>query len=76
MRVLVADFVSLAVVHSLVMAIIQMANIGGSVYAKKCCPISLGVLCRQQYNEKEHQGEHIGLDPYDRRRWADGRLIG
>lgn len=74
MRVLLADLPQLAVVHGLVMARIQMAKIGVSVYAKKCCPISLGILCRKEYDEKEHQGEDVALDPFDKRRWAERQI--
>jgi hypothetical protein len=74
MRILLADMPQLTVVHGLVMARIQMAKIGVSVYSKKCCPISLGILCRQEYNEKEHQGEDISLDPFDKKRWAERQI--
>jgi hypothetical protein len=74
MRVLLADLPQLAVVHGLVMARIQTAKLGVSVYARKCCPISLGILCRKEYNEKEHQGEDVALDPFDKRRWAERQI--
>ena len=74
MTVLLADMPQLVVVHGLVMARIQKAKIGVNVYSKKCCPISVGILCRKEYSEKEHQGEDVGLDPFDKKRWAERQI--
>jgi hypothetical protein len=74
MTVLLADMPQLVVVHGLVMARIQKAKIGVSVFSKKCCPISVGILCRKEYSEKEHQGEDVGLDPFDKKRWAERQI--
>lgn len=74
MTVLLADMPQLVVVHGLVMARIQKARIGVSVFSKKCCPISVGILCRKEYSEKEHQGEDVGLDPFDKKRWAERQI--
>lgn len=74
MSVLLSDMPQLAVVHGLVRARIQKAKMGVNVFSKKCCPISVGVLCRKKYNEKEHQGEDVGLDPFDKKRWAERQI--
>lgn len=74
LKVLLADSPQLAVVLGLVMARIQKAKIGVSVYAEKCSPISLGVLCREKYDQKRHQGEDVQMDPYDKKRWAERQI--
>lgn len=74
MTVLLSDMPQLAVVHGLVSARIQKAKMGVNVFSKKCCPISVGVLCRKEYNEKEHQGEDVELDPFDKKRYAERQI--
>ena len=74
MTVLLSDMPQLAVVHGLVSARIQKAKMGVNVFSKKCCPISVGVLCRKEYNEKEHQGEDVELDPFDKKRDAERQI--
>jgi hypothetical protein len=74
MKVLLADSPQLAVVIGLVLAQIQRCKSGVNVYAKKRCPISLGILCRKPYNVTEHQGEVVELDPYDKKRWAERQI--
>lgn len=74
LKVLLADSPQLAVALGLVMARIQKAKIGVSVYAEKCSPISLGVLCREKYDQKKHQGEDVQMDPYDKKRWAERQI--
>jgi hypothetical protein len=74
MRVLLSDTPQLAVVHGLVRARIQRAKRGVNVFSKKVSPISVGVLCRRKYNEKEHQGEDVALDPFDKKRWAERQI--
>jgi hypothetical protein len=74
MEVLLSDMPQLAVVHGLVTARIQKAKIGVNVFSLKCSPISVGILCRKKYDEKEHQGEDVRLDPFDKKRWADRQI--
>jgi len=74
LKVLLADSPQLAVVLGLVMARIQKAKTSVSVYAEKCSPISLGVLCREKYDQKKHQGEDVQMDPYDKKRWAERQI--
>lgn len=74
MTVLLADMPQLVVVHGLVIARIQKVKMGVNVFSQKCCPISVGILCRKEYNEKEHQGEDVGLDPFDKKRWAERQI--
>jgi len=74
MTVLIADMPQLVVAHGLVMARIQKVKLGVNVFTTKCCPISVGILCRKEYDEKEHQGEDVGLDPLDKKRWAERQI--
>jgi hypothetical protein len=74
MEVLLSDMPQLVVAHGLVKARIQTAKIGVGVFAKKVSPISVGVLCRKKYDEKEHQGEDVKLDPFDKKRWAERQI--
>jgi hypothetical protein len=74
MKILLADEPQLAVVHGLLMARTQLAKIGINVYARKCCPISLGVLCREEYDQAKHQGEQVTMDPFDKKRWAERQI--
>ena len=74
MNVLIADMPQLVVAHGLVMARIQKVKLGVSVFTLKCCPTSVGILCRKEYDEKEHQGEDAGLDPLDKKRWAERQI--
>ena len=74
MTVLVSDMPQLAVVCGLVRARIQKAKMRVNVFSKKCCPISVGVLCREEYNEKVHQGEDVELDNLDKKRYAERQI--
>ncbi|KAK6441672.1 hypothetical protein LTR95_002088 [Oleoguttula sp. CCFEE 5521] len=74
MKVLLADQPQLAVVHGLIMAKSQLVKLGLDVYAKKCCPISVGILSREKYDQSKHQGETVTLDPLDNQRWAERQI--
>ena len=64
----------LAVVHGLVSARSQEPKGGPEMYSLRCCPISFGILCREQYDESKHQGETIVLDPFDKKKWAERQV--
>ena len=56
------------------MSRIQTTRGGPDMYQLRCCPISLGIVCREIYDETKHQGEDIVEDPYDKRQWAERQI--
>lgn len=44
------------------------------VYSRRCCRSSYGIVCRQLYDPKKHQGEDVKIDPRDKQKWAEGQI--
>ncbi|KAK5072461.1 hypothetical protein LTR64_005068 [Lithohypha guttulata] len=70
LQILCASEPQLAVAKGLVMDRVQKLKEGVGVYTGKCSRVSYGVLCRQPYDKKIHNGEFVEVDPLDKQRWA------
>ena len=44
------------------------------MYPLRCCPISFGIVCREEYDATKHQGEIVVIDPFDKKRWAERQI--
>ena len=64
----------LAVVQGLVTDRTQKIFRGTGVYQDRCCRISFGVVCREEYDEVRHRGEKVTTDPLDKSRWAEDQI--
>lgn len=40
------------------------------IYARRCCPVSYGILCRERYDPEKHAGEQVSKDDYDDETWV------
>jgi hypothetical protein len=74
LRILKAPKPQLAVVHGLVMDRVQRIKEDKVVYKERCCRNSYGILVRQLYDPKLHQGEDVETDPRDRKKWAINQI--
>lgn len=45
-----------------------------AIYAERCCRNSYGILVRHLYDQTQHQGEHVVVDPRDGRKWATQQI--
>ena len=64
----------LAVVQGLVIDRTQKISRGTGVYRDRCCRVSFGVVCREEYDEIKHRGEKVTTDPLDKSRWAEDQV--
>ncbi|GIZ49319.1 hypothetical protein CKM354_001235100 [Cercospora kikuchii] len=74
MEVLLASDPQLAVAHGLVMARTQALRGGPEVLSTRRSPVSYGVLCREVYDSKKHQGEDVTKDAFDKKRYAEKQV--
>ncbi|CAK3794283.1 Hypothetical predicted protein [Lecanosticta acicola] len=74
MKMLVASEPQLAVVHGLVLARAQAYRTGTEFLAQRCSPVSYGIVCREPYDPKRHQGQMIVQDEHDKRLWAADQI--
>lgn len=52
----------------------QEINQGTPIYKDRCCRVSYGVECREQYDPIKHRGEPVVEDIYDGKRWAEHQV--
>lgn len=64
----------LAVVQGLVMERIQVISRGRNVYQDRRCRTSFGVVVNKPYDELQHRGEPVRIDPFDKMRWAEDQI--
>nr|OQO26109.1 hypothetical protein B0A51_04503 [Rachicladosporium sp. CCFEE 5018] len=69
-----SDFPGVGIEDSRLVISSQLVKLGLDVYAQKCCPISVGILSREKYDQTKHQGETVTLDPLDNQRWAERQI--
>ncbi|KAK4982639.1 hypothetical protein LTR50_007651 [Elasticomyces elasticus] len=75
MAILIAAEPQLAVVQGLVYARVQALKGGPELLSSRRCPVSYGVVVRELWNPREHQGEYIQRDPLDKKRWAENQIF-
>lgn len=68
------DSRQLAVVQGLVTDRTQKIFRGTGVYQDRCCRVSFGVVCREEYDKMRHRGENVTIDPLDKSRWAEDQI--
>jgi hypothetical protein len=64
----------LAVVHGLVMDRVQRIREERLIYKERYCRNSYGIVTRQVYSPKRHQGERTMRDPRDRKLWVINQI--
>lgn len=55
----------------------QMTSLGAMVFKERCCRLSYGILCREEYdpeNNPTHIGQVIYKSPYDGKNWVEGQI--
>lgn len=53
---------------------VQALSRGTVVYKDRCCRLSFGVVGREPYNAVKHHGDKVTVDPFDKKRWAEGQI--
>ena len=56
---------------------IQTIGRGNVVFKERCCRVSYGVRCRQEYQPdkyKSHVGQKVVEDPLDRKRYVENQI--
>ncbi|EMC95983.1 hypothetical protein BAUCODRAFT_157339 [Baudoinia panamericana UAMH 10762] len=72
--IITAEEPQLAVVKGLVLARVQPLISGIDILDERRCPLSYGVLCRERYDPKKHQGAPVTIDHIDGKRWAEKQI--
>ena len=55
---------------------IQTIGRGSMIFKERCCRVSYGVRCREEYSEsnKAHVGQKVVLDPRDGKRYVENQI--
>ena len=72
-----AENSQLAVVQGLVLERSQVTSLGAMVFKERCCRLSYGVLCREEYDPNEnptHIGQRVLKSPLDGKYWVEGQI--
>ena len=66
----------LAVVQGLVMERIQTLSRGSVVFKERCCRVSYGMKCREEWNPSnpKHIGQKVTLDSRDGKKWVENQI--
>ena len=67
----------LAVVQGLVMERWQVSSLAATVFKERCCRLSYGILCREEYdpeNNPTHIGQNVFRSPHDGKLWVEGQI--
>ena len=74
---MIAENSQLAVVQGLVLERSQVTSLGAMVFKGRCCRLSYGVLCREEYDPNDnptHIGQRILQSPLDGKYWVEGQI--
>ena len=74
---MIAENSQLAVVQGLVLERSQVTSLGAMVFKERCCRLSYGVLCREEYdpnNNPTHIGQRVLKSPLDGKYWVEGQI--
>lgn len=55
----------------------QVSNLGAKVFKERCCRLSYGILCREEYdpeNNPTHVGQTVIRSPHDGKLWVEGQI--
>lgn len=54
----------------------QTLGRGPAVFKQRCCRVSYGVLCLEEYNPSKpaHIGQKVTLDPRDGKKWVEDQI--
>lgn len=55
---------------------VQSISRGAAVFKERCCRVSYGVLCLDEYNASNpaHIGQKVTLDPRDGKKWVENQI--
>jgi len=55
---------------------VQSISRGAAVFKERCCRVSYGVLCLDEYNPSNpaHIGQKVTLDPRDGKKWVENQI--
>lgn len=55
---------------------VQTLSRGSAVFKERCCRVSYGVLCLDEYNpgNPAHIGQKVTLDPRDGKKWVENQI--
>jgi hypothetical protein len=55
---------------------VQTLSRGAAVFKERCCRVSYGVLCLDEYNPSNpaHIGQKVTLDPRDGKKWVENQI--
>ncbi|CAF9942006.1 hypothetical protein IMSHALPRED_003147 [Imshaugia aleurites] len=76
-KIVVVAEPQLAVVQGLVMDRIQTIGRGNMIFKERCCRVSYGVRCREEYHpdkNKSHVGQKVVLDARDGKRYVENQI--
>ena len=55
----------------------QVTSLGATVFNERCCRLSYGILCREEYdpeNNPSHTGQRVFKSPHDGKIWVEGQI--
>ena len=55
----------------------QASNLGTIVFKERCCRLSYGILCREEYDPNTnptHIGHKVFKSPHDGKLWVEGQI--
>ncbi len=66
----------LAVVQGLVMDRVQSISRGAAIFKERCCRVSYGILCIEEYDPSNpaHIGQKVVRDSRDGKRWVEDMI--
>ncbi|KAM0795114.1 hypothetical protein BDR22DRAFT_814045 [Usnea florida] len=76
-RVVMVEEPQLAVVQGLVIERWQVTSLGALVFNERCCRLSYGILCREEYDPEHnpsHTGQSVFKSPHDGKIWVEGQI--
>ena len=53
---------------------IQTIGRGNVIFKERCCRVSYGVRCRQEYQPNKHVGQKVIQDPLDGKRYVENQI--
>ena len=74
---MIAENSQLAVVQGLVLERSQVTSLNAMIFKGRCCRLSYGVLCREEYNPNDnptHIGQRVVESPHDGKYWVEGQI--
>ena len=56
---------------------IQSIHLGNEIFQERCCRLSYGVVCREEYEPglPRHIGARITVDPRDGKKWVEDQIV-